>query len=157
MRGTRGRERYGVPNLVKADKDKVRLDTVLAVNTATVLKDCLGKQVAFILEFPLPALDVCSLCDLDEMTDIIRHPEATWIEVDQCRWGAYSTKPTVLLTYRVDPPDFAHKISTAIRCMGQQSIYSARCNHAERTWNYPRGGRFAHGTRRSEVSSERCH
>ena len=143
LRGTHGKERYGLKNLKKTDHDKVRLDTLLAINTANILLECISKKVPFIMEFPLPSDGVCSVCDLDEYKHIINNASVIWAEIDQCRWGAYSVKPTVLLMHLVDPPEFATKSQTAVRSLSQHFVVTGRCNHAPRDWRYP-SGRILH-------------
>ena len=59
---------------------------------------------AFIYETPLPVDGVCSMIDLDCLADVVSDERVVWLEVDQCRWGSYSVKPTLLLLFLVEPP-----------------------------------------------------
>ena len=55
LRGTGCKERYGLRDLTKSDKDKVRLDTLLTINTAKILLGCIPVKTPFVMEVPLPA------------------------------------------------------------------------------------------------------
>ena len=123
LRTAAGPERYGLRTLKASDKDTVRLGTLLAVRTAAALKLCLKKRIPFFYETPLPKDGKVSMTLLDEFSEIICHPEVVYWRINQCRWGASTTKPTLLLTFLLD-----HEPTPVL------------CNHDKKWWIIPSTG-----------------
>jgi len=138
LRGPTGKDRYGLADLSAENAAKVRTDTALAVNTAAGLDLALSLGQPFVFETPLPAKGVCSMIDLPEFEKVLEHPGVLWLEVDQCRWGAPTRKPTLLLLHLVRPPVFAVECSTSTRPAGEGKTWRAKCDH-EPQWFWQDG------------------
>eukprot|EP00971_Amphidinium_carterae_P349547 6491072-Amphidinium_carterae.1 len=102
LRGIAGAEVYGFKTLAGPDKAKVSLGNLLALRSATIMRICLKKGVPFVFENPWPRPGCTSITLLPEIASIMTNADVTTMRIDQCRFGAATTKPTLLLLYKVD-------------------------------------------------------
>eukprot|EP00972_Heterocapsa_arctica_P047154 6956399-Heterocapsa_arctica.AAC.1 len=76
-RGKAGRDRYGIRGLTAKEAIEVKVGTLLAVRTASALKELIDLRRPWVYETPWPRGGTCSMIDLDEFHDIINRPEVT--------------------------------------------------------------------------------
>ena len=128
LRGKTGRDRYGISSLTAREADEVKVGTLLAVRTATALKELIRLRRPWIYENPWPRGGTCSMVDLDEFLDIVSHPEVITRRLDQCRCGARSEKATLLMAFLTGMPSS-----------------DLRCNHPRIEWVVPKSGEVHRG------------
>ncbi len=137
-RGTRTGERHGppplrsaddihgLPGLRGADKEKVRVGTALALQTAQALKKLTEARAPWIFETPWPRSGQPSITALPEMSEALSHSGVRRVQVDQCVFGAPTTKPTLFAMHRVE--------------ISEEERSLLRCCHPGRWWRRPPDG-----------------
>ena len=125
LRGPVGRDRYGLPHLSPADKEKVRIGTLLALRAAEAaeaLHRCRGGRGSpWFFETPLPREGVASVFGLDETLKLDDLPSVRNNKLCQCMLGARTTKETAIkANFELDTPE--------------------TCEHAARSWKVPWSG-----------------
>ena len=125
LRGPSGDERYGYSFLGPSDKEKVKLGTLLAVRTTEASTEFHEQRKPFIVEQPRWKQDgtSVSMYNLDEFQQLLELVGVECIELDQCEFGAPTTKPTTLIAYLVNPP-----------------MLQSSCNHSKQLWIKPSTG-----------------
>ena len=103
LRTAYGSGRYGLSTLLPPDRERVRIGTLLAVRTAMILKECRRLRIPFVYETPREISDDApNMLYLDEFEELMKDEQIVMITVDQCRFGAATTKPTALLLFGID-------------------------------------------------------
>jgi len=122
LRGCSERDIYGLPNLSLADKEKVRIGTVLALRGAALAKECNAMGIPWLAETPRQVEDKPSVLKLPEWRDIYQLQTTRKRCMVQCACGAESVKATELwgTTQVEDLP--------------------AACQHPARSWTVPWSG-----------------
>lgn len=125
LRGPSGDERYGYSFLGPSDKEKVKLGTLLAVRTTEASTEFHEQRKPFIVEQPRWKQDgtSVSMYNLDEFQQLLELVGVECIELDQCEFGAPTTKPTTLIAYLINPP-----------------MLQSSCNHSKQLWIKPSTG-----------------
>ena len=131
LRGPTGSRRYGLPNLKPADKDKVKVGTLLAMRALGVFREFRKQGKPVVLEQPFwrrrdPS--TISMFNLDEYQDLSQHTDVHLANFDQCMFGASSTKRTTVICSHVD-------------LMG----ISRDCNHEKVWWTRSSDGQRYYG------------
>ena len=99
---------------------ELRLGTYFALMSIKVFKLCMQKGIPVFLENPEPwDENAVSIWDLDEYVQVRGHPAVRTWDFDQCTHGAYSTKPTRLITFGLD-----------------LSGILGRCTHSPQEWHF---------------------
>ena len=88
-------------HLHEHEKNKVKEANYLALKILETLRLAHTKGVAFVLEQPAPSPGVASMYHFEEAKALRALPGVTAVALDQCMFGAASTKPTLLVTYCV--------------------------------------------------------
>jgi len=122
------RDIYGLPNLSPADKEKVRIGTLLAVRTAEGLVLHLRLLIPFIFETPAPRPGRPHITLLEEFRPIVDDPRVDTLIFDQCTCGAPGAKATMLLLFMIP------------RDQVQLPVPPGRCCHPARWWSVPWSG-----------------
>ena len=129
LRSHSGPGRYGLPGLTMANKEKVRTGSLLAIRTAEALMVHLALGIPFIYETPWPIREgAVNMTTLDEFQHIIATPGVRVKRVDQCRRGAITRKPTLLILFLISDSN------------GQVTDESVLCNHPLQSWTIPWSG-----------------
>ena len=128
LRGMSARDIYGLPNLSPADKEKVRIGTLLAVRTAEGLVLHLRLLIPFIFETPAPRPGRPHITLLEEFRPIVDDPRVDTLIFDQCTCGAPGAKATMLLLFMIH------------RDQVQLPVPPGRCSHSARWWTVPWSG-----------------
>lgn len=100
LRGPAGDDRYGLPSLAPAEKEKVKLGTLLALRSCEAAKLFHEQGKPRITEQPKWRRDgeSVSMYNLDEFTDLLNLENVHTEELVQCEYGAETSKPTTLIT-----------------------------------------------------------
>ena len=93
---------YGVPGLTPAQKEQARIGTVLAVRMAEACRAQQETGGRWGFEHPETREDEVNITDLHEVKALVAGPEVISIRFDQCIWGAPTTEPTVIYTWRLN-------------------------------------------------------
>ena len=83
------------------DFETIRMGNLLAERTAEACAIQMDGARAFVVEQPKPQHDVAHMYDFHSFQRLIQRG-ARWVDVDQCQFGAETTKPTRLLAAGVD-------------------------------------------------------
>ena len=100
LRTPTGPRRYGLPSLKPADKDKVKVGTLLALRAAEVFRAFKEQGKPVILEQPHwkqedPA--AVSMFDLDEYQELMSDDAVQLADFDQCLYGVSHAKRTTVI------------------------------------------------------------
>ena len=91
---------YGRTGLSPEDQERVKIGTLCAFRCVSVVKvlaersSIIGRIIPWTWETPARRQGKPSIFNLPEVAALDSLPGVTTIEIDQCRWGARTTKPT---------------------------------------------------------------
>ena len=100
LRDASGPGRYGKKGLTPAQKEKVRLHTLVAVRVAQVLTLLTVRMLPWIFEAPHAIEKQVSVLNLDGYTEPPSRPDVVKIIGAQCPFGVVSSKPTAWAHHR---------------------------------------------------------
>ncbi len=123
LRGTKGRDRYGLRGLSVEDKNKVKEGTLLALRANKTARHAHSASKPWLLEQPHWRDESTSMFMLDEFQELMKQDGVFVHTFDQCRYQVEFEKKTDLLTNISEMPEF-----------------EVRCNHPKRTWVIPWSG-----------------
>lgn len=124
LRGTQGRDRYGLKGLTVEDKNKVKEGTLLSLRANKTARHAHYASKPWILEQPHWREEATSMFMLDEFQELMEQDGVYVHTFDQCRYQVEFEKKTDLLTNIEEMPDF-----------------EVKCNHPKRTWVIPWSGK----------------
>ena len=105
LRGSNGKELYGLPDLSPDDRVRVKTDTLIAIRCVIVAMSLYKQGKPFAIENPAPwAKNQPSMFNLDEFIKLASLPGVRFTVFVQCPTGSYSMKPTGVLHYLLDLP-----------------------------------------------------
>eukprot|EP00435_Cladocopium_sp_Y103_P060722 s646_g22.t1 len=122
LRGTSGKDRYGLRNLAVEDKIKVKEGTLLARRAHKAAERAQLNRKPWILEQPHWRQDGTSMFMLDEFIQLSDQEGVEFYTFDQCEFGCEFEKTTDLLS----------NVEEDI-----MKPFSQRCSHAEQWWIVP--------------------
>eukprot|EP00971_Amphidinium_carterae_P048008 945238-Amphidinium_carterae.2 len=102
LRRHEGRTRYGLADLTIEECKEVKTGTLLALRAIALMKSCMTSCTPFIFETPWPVDGSQSITLLDESSPFRPGSDIEWIRIDQCTFGAKTTKPTLLVGHMVN-------------------------------------------------------
>ena len=120
LRGTQGRDRYGLKGLTVEDKNKVKEGTLLSLRANKTARHAHYASKPWILEQPHWREEATSMFMLDEFQELMEQDGVYVHTFDQCRYHVEFEKKTDLLTNIEEMPDF-----------------EVKCNHPKMTWVIP--------------------
>jgi len=123
LRGTRGRDRYGLKGLTVEDKNKVKEGTLLALRANKTARHAQSSSKPWLLEQPHWREGATSMFMLDEFQELMEQDGVYVHTFDQCRYQVEFEKKTDLMTNIEEMPEF-----------------EAKCDHPKRTWVIPWSG-----------------
>lgn len=123
LRGTQGRDRYGLKGLTVEDKNKVKEGTLLPLRANKTARHAHYASKPWILEQPHWREEATSMFMLDEFQELMEQDGVYVHTFDQCRYQVEFEKKTDLLTNIEEMPDF-----------------EVKCNHPKMTWVIPWSG-----------------
>lgn len=123
LRGTTGRERYGLSNLGADDIQKVKLGTLMALRAHAVATHAETFDKTWVLEQPHWKPGNTSMFMLDEFQELLAKPDVNVYTLAQCGYGADAEKLTDLMTNR----SLEH--------------LETKCKHPVKDWVIPWSGR----------------
>ena len=97
VRGPTGADRYGLPGLTPAEKEQVRIGTLLGLRALEAAQLLHGRGAPWVVEQPLAKEGEISLFNLDEWLEFRGRPGVKQRDIVQCVLGAQTSKPTTLL------------------------------------------------------------
>ena len=127
LRGPNGPDRYGLRGLRPADKERVRLGTLLAQRAAAACSKCQDMGIPWINENPPETPGQTSLYGLDEWVELSGRDGVKRLVVPQCMYGADFLKETEFRG-NIDIPDARRQ-----------------CTHVKQWWRTPPTGEWYFG------------
>lgn len=128
LRGPRPPEIYGRADLSPADKEKVRIGTLIAVRCARAARTMHAKGLPWTWETPDPRPGKPSVFVLPEVQALDELPGVSTISFPQCEFGARAMKMTAL--------------KGSARLEGMPTA----CSHPKRWWRVPWSGAWKFGS-----------
>ena len=137
LRAADGPELYGRKSLTAAQKLACREGTLLALRASHGMMVCIELRIPFTFETPYYMGKGPHVTKLPEYQKVLAMTGVATMRIDQCRFGARTTKPSLFIMYNIKEMIQDSKGGQEMKPVVADDI---TCNHEVRSWTVPWSG-----------------